>query len=107
MAIVRRRRRGGGGGGERRQKVSSSEVRMERMNNNSRQEGDYRFTPNQVLIYCLIVGVTSAILSILIDGISLLSMVAFLFASITNGICLKRNFINGKRERKSKSMFNG
>jgi hypothetical protein len=23
------------------------------------------------------------------------------------GICLERNFINGKKERKSKSMFNG
>ena len=47
------------------------------------QEEDDRFTPRNVLIYCLIVGLTSAILSIFIDGLRVLSMAAFVFASIT------------------------
>ena len=47
------------------------------------QEEDDRFTPKKVLIYCLIVGLVSAILSIFIDGLRLLSMAAFVFASIT------------------------
>ena len=41
--------------------------------------GDQRL----LLIYCLIVGLVSAILSILIDGLRLLSMASFVFASIT------------------------
>ena len=53
------------------------------MINNNRQEEDDRFTPKKVLIYCLIVGLISAILSIFIDGLRVLSMAAFVFASIT------------------------
>jgi hypothetical protein len=48
-----------------------------------REEYHNSFTPRNVLIYCLIVGLTSAILSILIDGLRLLSTAAFVFASIT------------------------
>ena len=65
-----------------RTEVSSSGESMEMINNN-RQEEDDRFTPKKVLIYCLIVGLISAILSILIDGLRVLSMAAFVFASIT------------------------
>jgi magnesium-transporting ATPase (P-type) len=75
--LIARRR-----GGERTEKVSSSGVRMEMIKNNNRQEDD-RFTPKKVLVYCLIVGLSSAILSIFIDGLRLLSMAAFVFASIT------------------------
>jgi hypothetical protein len=53
------------------------------MINNNRQEEDDRFTPKKVLIYCLIVGLISTILSIFIDGLRVLSMAAFVFASIT------------------------
>jgi hypothetical protein len=60
--------------------TTSSGVRMEMMSN--REEED-RFTPKKVLIYCLIVGLISAILSIFIDGLRLLSMASFVFASIT------------------------
>ena len=52
-------------------------------NNNNKDEEEYHFTPRKLLIYCLIVGLTSVILSILIDGLRLLSMAAFVFASIT------------------------
>jgi hypothetical protein len=67
----------------------SSEVNVEMMINNNRgeresgEEQDYRFTSKKVLIYCIIVGLISAILSIFIDELGLLSMVAFVFASIT------------------------
>ena len=69
------------------------------------QEEDDRFTPKKVLIYCIIVGLVSAILSIFIDGLRLLSMAAFVFASII--IC----YIFGEKfhkwqERKNKSIFN-
>jgi hypothetical protein len=38
---------------------------MEMMSNNNRQEeDDYRFTPENVLIYCLIVGLISGIYSL-------------------------------------------
>ena len=48
-----------------------------------REEYDNSFTPRKVLIYCLIVGLISALLSIFIDGLRLLSTAAFVFASIT------------------------
>jgi hypothetical protein len=48
-----------------------------------REQYQNSFTPKKVLIYCLIVGLISAILSIFIDGLRLLSMAAFVFASIT------------------------
>jgi len=47
------------------------------------EEGNDRFTPKKVMIYCLIVELISAILSIFINGLRLLSMAAFVFASIT------------------------
>ena len=49
----------------------------------NKDEEDDRFTPKKVLIYCLIVGLTNAIFSIFIDGLRLLSMASFVFASIT------------------------
>lgn len=81
---------------------------MEMMSN--RQEGeekeDDRFTPKKVLIYCIIVGLTSAILSILIDGLRLLSIAAFVFASITVWYMFGEKFHRWQQKRGSKSMFN-
>jgi hypothetical protein len=73
--LIARRR-----GRERTEKISLSGVNMEMMSN---KEEEYHFTPKKVLIYCIIIGLISAILSILIDGLRLLSMAAFVFASIT------------------------
>ena len=76
--LITRRRK------ERTKEASSlSAVSMEIMSNRQQKEEDDRFTPKKVLIYCLIVGLSSAILSIFIDGLRLLSMAAFVFASIT------------------------
>ena len=78
--MVRRKRRR-----ERTERVSAPGVIREMMSNRKKEEKqeDDRFTPRKVLIYCLIVGLISAILSIFIDGLRLLSMAAFVFASIT------------------------
>jgi hypothetical protein len=71
---------------------SSSGVSLEKgvmINNNRQEDGgggeeeDYRFTPKKVLFYCIIVGLASGTLSILIDWLIVLSMAAFVFASIT------------------------
>ncbi|HYX56080.1 MAG TPA: hypothetical protein VE818_07960 [Nitrososphaeraceae archaeon] len=77
------------------------------MMNNNRQEQDDRFTPKKVLIYCLIVGLISAILSIFIDGLRVLSMAAFVFASITVWYMFGEKFHKWQERKKSKSMFNG
>jgi amino acid transporter len=63
--------------------VSREMINNNNNNNNNRQEEDNRFTPKKVLIYCVIVGLVSGTLSILIDGLRLLSTAAFVFASIT------------------------
>ena len=76
--IARRMRRG-----ERTEELSSSEVSMEMTGYRQEGGGDDRFTPKKVLIYCLIVGLISALLSIFLDGLRLLSTAAFVFASIT------------------------
>ena len=77
--IVRIRRRE-----ERQKEASSSGVITNMMSNRQEEEKqDDRFTPKKVLIYCLIIGLISALLSIFIDGLRLLSMASFVFASIT------------------------
>jgi hypothetical protein len=101
ISLIARRR-----GRERTEKVSSSSVRMEKINNEE-EEGDDRFTPNHVLIYCSILILISAILLILIDSLRLLSMAASVFVSITTGISLERNFINDKRERRTNACIMG
>ena len=63
------------------------------------------FTPRNVVVYCIIVGVISAIISIFIDWLGVLSVAAFLFASIAMCICLARNFINGKIEEEKDILF--
>ena len=76
--IARRSRR------RERTEVSSPGVSTEMISNRQEEDNqDDRFTPKKVLIYCLIVGLISALLSIFIDGLRLLSMASFVFASIT------------------------
>jgi uncharacterized membrane protein YbhN (UPF0104 family) len=57
---------------------------MMMMNNREiEEEQDYRFIPKKVLAYCIIIGLISGTLSIFINWLIVLSMGAFLFASIT------------------------
>jgi Flp pilus assembly protein TadB len=93
--LITRRRK------ERTKEASSlSAVSMEIMSNRQQKEEDDRFTPKKVLIYCLIVGLSSAILSILIDGLRLLSMAAFVFASITIWYIFGEKFHNWQERKK-------
>jgi hypothetical protein len=65
--------------------ITISDVSMEKMimNNNRQQVEDYRFTPKNVLVYCIIVGLISTILSlILIDWLLSLSMAAVILVQL-------------------------
>jgi hypothetical protein len=64
------------------------------------------FTPKKVLIYCLIVGLISAILSIFIDGLRLLSTAAFVFASITVWYMFGEKFHKWQEKREEKKTTN-
>jgi hypothetical protein len=56
---------------------------MTTMNNRRKKEEDDWFTPKKVLAYCMIIGLISGTLSIFIDSLIVLSVGAFVFASIT------------------------
>src|SRR5215208_757897 len=91
---------------ERTEEASSlSGVSMKIMSNRQ-QEGDNRFIPKKVLVYCLIVGLSSAILSIFIDGLRLLSMAAFVFASITLWYMFGEKFHKWQERREEKKTTN-
>src|SRR5215213_1590255 len=68
--------------------LSSSEMSVEMMTTmNSRRieegEQDDWFTPKKVLAYCMIIGLISGTLSIFINSLIVISIGAFVFASIT------------------------
>jgi hypothetical protein len=71
-----------------------------------REEYHNSFTPKKVLIYCLIVGLISAILSIFIDGLRLLSTAAFVFASITVWYMFGEKFHKWQEKREEKKTTN-
>jgi len=79
---------------------------MEMMSNKDEEEDD-KLTPRKVLIYCLIVGLTSAILSIFVDGLRLLSMAAFVFASITVWYMFGEKFHKWQERKKEQKHVNG
>jgi hypothetical protein len=65
-------------------------------------EQDDRFTPKKVLLYCIIVGLISGILTIFIDWLGLLSMAAFVFASITIWYMFGEKFHKWQKERENR-----
>jgi hypothetical protein len=89
---------------------STAGLSSEMMINNRREDGkegeDYRFTPKKVLIYCIIVGLISAPLSIFITSLILLSVAAIVFASITVWYMLGEKF-DGWKERRRRNVFIG
>ena len=92
-------------GKERTKEASSPGIITELISNRQEgEEGDDWYTPKKVLIYCLIVGLISAILSIFIDGLRLLSTAAFVFASITVWYLLGEKFHGSKGRRRGKSI---
>ena len=77
--IVRRRRR------RRKARTEAlSGLSMETMmTTNREEEQDHRFTTKKVLVCSIVVGLISGIFSVFIDWLRVLSMAAFVFASIT------------------------
>ena len=61
------------------------------------------FTPRNVVVYCIIVGVISAPLSIFINSLILLSMAAFAFASITVWYMFAEKFHRWKERSEKKN----
>jgi hypothetical protein len=76
------------------------------INNGGTKEGEdhNQFIPKNVLLYCIIVGLISAPLSIFITSLILLSVAAFVFASITVWYMLGEKF-HGWKERRSRNVF--
>jgi hypothetical protein len=98
--MVRRRRRKG-------RTEALSEVSMEMLMSNRREEEeDHRFTTKKVLACSIILGLISAILSIFIDWLSVLSMAAFVFASITVWYMFGEKLHRWKETREKKREIN-
>jgi hypothetical protein len=98
--IVRRRRR--------KAKIEAlSGVSMEKMmTTNREEEEDHRLTTKKVLVCSIIVGLISGILSFYIDWLGVLSMAAFVFASITVWYMLVEKLHGWKETRKKKREMN-
>jgi hypothetical protein len=96
--IVRRRK------GRKGRTEALSGVSMEMMMSN--REEDHRFTTKKVLACSIILGLISAILSIFIDWLSVLSMAAFVFASITVWYMFGEKLHRWKETREKKREIN-
>ena len=97
---------------ERTEASSLSEMSVEMMTttiNNRRieeEEQDDWFTPKKVLICSIIVGLISGILSVFIDWLRVLSMAAFVFASITVWYMFVDKLHGWKQAREKKREIN-
>ena len=98
--IVRRRRR--------KARIEAlSGVSMETMmTTNREEEQDHRLTTKKVLVCSIIVGLISGILFFFIDWLGVLSMAAFVFASITVWYMLVEKLHAWKETRKEKREMN-
>ena len=82
---------------------SGMSVEMMTMNNSGiEQEQDDWFTPKKVLAYCMIIGLISGTLSIFINSLLVLSVGAFVFASITVWYMFADKFEMGREKKKNK-----
>jgi hypothetical protein len=82
---------------------SGMSVEMMTMNNSGiEQEQDDWFTPKKVLAYCMIIGLISGTLSIFINSLLVLSVGAFVFASITVWYMFADKFEMGREKNKNK-----
>jgi hypothetical protein len=81
-------------------------VEMMMMTTNNRrteeEEQDDWFTPKKVLAYCMIIGLISGTLSIFIDSLIVLSVGAFVFASITLWYMFGDKFHRWEERRRSR-----
>jgi hypothetical protein len=99
--IVRRRK------GRKARTESLSGVSMEMMTRNREEEEEHhRFTTKKVLTCSIILGLISGILSVLIDWLGVLSMAAFVFASITVWYMFGEKLHRWKETREKKREIN-
>jgi phosphatidylglycerophosphate synthase len=99
--IVRRRK------GRKARTESLSGVSMEMMTRNREEEEEHhRFTTKKVLTCSIILGLISALLSIFIDWLHVLSMAAFVFASITVWYMFGEKLHRWKETREKKREIN-
>jgi hypothetical protein len=77
----------------------SAGVSIEIKNNGGIIEGDW-FTPKKVIAYCLIVGLISGTLSTFMNSLIVLSVAAFVFASITLWYMFGEKFHRWEEKRK-------
>jgi len=66
------------------------------------QQQDDWFTPKKVLTYCMIIGLISGTLSIFINSLIVLSVGAFVFASITLWYLFANKFHRWEERRRSR-----
>jgi hypothetical protein len=89
--------------------LSETSVEMMTTMNNRRkeEEEDDWFTPKKVLAYCMIIGLISGTLSIFINSLLVLSVGAFVFASITVWYMFADKFQRweGRRRRRTKEKY--
>jgi phosphatidylglycerophosphate synthase len=99
--IVRRRK------GRKARTESLSGVSMEMMTRNREEEEEHhRFTTKKVLTCSIILGLISGILSVFIDWLGVLSMAAFVFASITVWYMFGEKLHRWKETREKKREIN-
>jgi phosphatidylglycerophosphate synthase len=80
---------------------------MEMMTRNREEEEEHhRFTTKKVLTCSIILGLISALLSIFIDWLHVLSMAAFVFASITVWYMFGEKLHRWKETREKKREIN-
>jgi hypothetical protein len=85
---------------------SGMSVEMMTMNNSGiEQEQDDWFTPKKVLAYCMIIGLISGTLSIFINSLLVLSVGAFVFASITLWYMFADKFHRWEGRRRTKEKY--
>ncbi len=63
--------------------MMTTTMKNRRIEEEEEAEEDDWFTPKKVLAYCMIIGLISGTLSIFINSLIVLSVEAFVFASIT------------------------
>ena len=72
---------------------------------NNRKIEDNWFTPKKVLIYSIIIGLVSGTLSIFINSLIVLSVGAFVFASITIWYIFGDKFHTWEEKRRTKEKY--
>jgi hypothetical protein len=80
-------------------------ITIEMKNFRGREEQDDWLTPKMILAYCMIIGLISGTLSIFINSLLVLSVGAFVFASITLWYMFADKFHRWEGRRRTKEKY--